>query len=118
MSSGRQGELVEASESQGSDSPNIGMIILAAGASSRMGTPKQLLPYRGRSFLSHIAEAAVASVCYPVVVVLGANTEQIKPEVSQLPVQVVENKYWAKGMSSSIRSGIKALNGVSNPVLK
>jgi len=113
MSSGRQGELVEASEPQGSDSPNIGIIILAAGASSRMGTPKQLLPYRGRSFLSHIAEAAVASVCHPVVVVLGANTEQLKPEVSQLPVQVVENQHWAEGMSSSIRSGIEALNGMS-----
>lgn len=44
MSSGRQGELVA------SNSPNIGMIILAAGASSRMGTPKQLLPIGGAVF--------------------------------------------------------------------
>lgn len=92
--------------------PTIGLIILAAGASSRMGTPKQLLPYRGRSFLSHIVEAAIASICRPIVVVLGANAEQLKPEVSQL-VQVVENPHWAEGMGSSIRVGIEALNTVS-----
>lgn len=107
MSSNRQGELVV------SNSPNIGMIILAAGASSRMGTPKQLLPYRGRSFLVHVVEAALASICRPIVVVLGANVEQLKPELTQLPVQVVENYKWAEGMSSSIRSGIAALNAVN-----
>jgi molybdenum cofactor cytidylyltransferase len=45
--------------------PNIGIIILAAGASSRMGTPKQLLLHRGRSFLSYIVEVAIASMCQP-----------------------------------------------------
>ncbi len=88
--------------------PNIGIIILAAGASSRMGTPKQLLLYRGRSFLSYIVEAAIASMCQPIVVVVGANAEQIKSEVS-FRVQVVENTRWTEGMSSSIAVGMQAL---------
>lgn len=88
--------------------PNIGIIILAAGASSRMGTPKQLLLHQGRSFLSQIVEAAIASMCHPIVVVLGANAEQIKSEVS-FRVQVVENTRWSEGMSSSIAVGMQAL---------
>lgn len=88
--------------------PTIGIIILAAGASSRMGTPKQLLLHHGRSFLSYIVEAAIASMCHPIVVVLGANAEQIKSEVS-FRVQVVENTRWTEGMSSSIAVGMQAL---------
>jgi molybdenum cofactor cytidylyltransferase len=79
------------------NSSTVGLIILAAGASTRMGTPKQLLAYRGCSFIRHIAEVAIASVCQPIAVVLGANAEQIKPEISQLPVQIVENQQWAEG---------------------
>ncbi len=89
--------------------PTIGLIILAAGGSSRMGTPKQLLLHRGRSFLSYIVEAAIASMCHPIVVVLGANAERLKSEVSAFPVQVVENTRWTEGMSSSIAVGMQAL---------
>ena len=98
------------------NSSNIGLIILAAGASTRMGTSKQLLPYRGRSFVRHITEVAIASVCKPIAVVLGANAERIKPEISQLPVQIVENKQWDEGMSSSIRVGLEALLGVNQNI--
>jgi molybdenum cofactor cytidylyltransferase len=95
------------------NSSTVGLIILAAGASTRMGTPKQLLPYRERSFIRYITESAIASVCQPIAVVLGANAERIKPEISQLPVQIVENQQWAEGMSSSIRVGLEALLGVN-----
>lgn len=91
----------------------VGLMILAAGASIRMGTPKQLLPYQGRSFIRHITEIAIASVCQPIAVVLGANAEQIKPEISQLPVQIVENQQWEEGMSASIRVGLEALLAVN-----
>jgi molybdenum cofactor cytidylyltransferase len=91
------------------NSSTVGLLILAAGASSRMGTPKQLLPYRGRSFVRHIVEVAITSVCQPIAVVLGANAERIKPEISHLPVQIVENQQWTEGMSSSIRVGLEAL---------
>lgn len=69
----------------------VGLVILAAGASTRMGTPKQLLPYQGQTLLHHIAEVAIASVCRPIVVVLGAQAERIEPEVSHLTLHVVKN---------------------------
>ena len=87
----------------------IAIIILAAGASTRMGKPKQLLPYQGCSLLRHTIETAMASVCKPVVVVLGANAQQIYSEVKQPSVTVVENPDWNLGMGSSIRRGILSL---------
>lgn len=95
---------------------NIGIIILAAGASTRMGKPKQLLPYKGRSLLRHITEVAIASGSQPIIIVLGANAEIIKPEICQLPVQIVENLKWADGMSSSIQTGIKAVNALRQKI--
>lgn len=97
------------------DKPTVAMIILAAGASVRMGTPKQLLSYRGRSLLRHITIEAIASVCEPIIVVLGAYAQQIRQEV-QLPVQVVENLDWNQGMSASIKSGIQELNTATNNI--
>lgn len=94
----------------------IAAVILAAGASTRMGTPKQLLQFQGRSLLRSIAETAIAADCHPIVVVLGAYIEQIKPEVSDLPVQVVENRQWQTGMGSSIRSGTQALLNITPAV--
>ncbi|MEH2175306.1 nucleotidyltransferase family protein [Nostoc sp.] len=94
----------------------IAIMILAAGASTRMGTPKQLLLYQGRSLLQYITEIAIASVCQPVVVVLGANAEQIHPQIKQLPVKVVKNLDWACGMSTSIKSGIELLNNLPQKI--
>ncbi len=94
----------------------IAIMILAAGASTRMGTAKQLLLYQGRSFLQSITEMAIASVCQPVVVILGANAEQIHPQIKQLPVKVVNNLDWAWGMSSSIKSGIELLNNLPEKI--
>jgi molybdenum cofactor cytidylyltransferase len=85
----------------------IAAIILAAGASTRMGTPKQLLLYQGRSLLSRITETAIAAHCSPVFVVLGAYSAQIRCEIKDLPVQVVENPEWQTGMGSSIQALIK-----------
>ena len=87
----------------------IGLIILAAGSATRMGRPKQLLPYQGRSLILHAVEVALASLCQPIIVVLGAYVEQIKPELMPKAVQVVENSQWQEGMSSSIRAGISML---------
>lgn len=92
----------------------VGIVILAAGASTRMGTPKQLLQFQGRSFLRHTTEIALASVCKPIIVVLGAYAEQIRHEVAELPVVIVENHNWRQGMGSSIQAGIKMLEHDSN----
>ncbi len=85
------------------------LMILAAGASTRLGRPKQLLPFRGRSLLRHAAETALASSCRPVVVVLGALADRLKGELRGLPVTVAINPQWNEGISSSIRAGLKAL---------
>jgi molybdenum cofactor cytidylyltransferase len=91
----------------------IAIIILAAGASTRMGTPKQLLLYQGCSFVQYITEIAIASVCQPVVVVLGAYAERIRPQINELPVTIVENLDWAVGMGSSIKTGMQLLNSLT-----
>ncbi|MFB2971371.1 NTP transferase domain-containing protein [Aerosakkonema sp. BLCC-F183] len=88
----------------------VGIIILAAGASTRMGTPKQLLPYGESTLLSHTIEVALASVCHPIIVVLGAYAAQIRSQINQLTIRIVENSQWSEGMSSSIRVGIQALD--------
>jgi molybdenum cofactor cytidylyltransferase len=94
----------------------IAIIILAAGQSSRMGTPKQLLPYQGKTLLRHVTEIAIASVCHPIIVVLGAYYKKISHELKSLPVQIVENTEWTTGMGSSIRCGIQALIPFGNSV--
>ena len=83
-------------------------MILAAGASTRMGTPKQLLVYNGQTLLRRAAETALASVCCPVVVVLGANAVQVGAEL-ELPVIVTRNHEWETGMGSSLRAGFDAV---------
>jgi molybdenum cofactor cytidylyltransferase len=91
----------------------IGAVILAAGASSRMGVPKQLVEVQGKPLLLRTVEAALASPLWPVVVVLGANTEQIRPVLARLPVLITENAAWAEGMAASIRAGIATLQQFS-----
>jgi len=92
---------------------SVGVVILAAGASTRMGTPKQLLQYQGRSFLHHVTDIAVNSKCDPIVVILGACADQIRPEVASFPVHIVVNPHWPRGMGSSLRVGIATLQGRS-----
>jgi molybdenum cofactor cytidylyltransferase len=89
--------------------PSVAIILLAAGASTRMGRPKQLLTYDGHTFLRKAAEAAAASVCRPLLVVLGAYADQLQSEIDGLLVRSVINDRWAEGMGSSIRAGLEAL---------
>jgi molybdenum cofactor cytidylyltransferase len=91
----------------------FGVMILAAGASTRMGAPKQLLELAGRPLVVHAAEAALASSAWPVVVVLGAHAEKIRPALARLPVLVAENPAWAEGMAASIRAGMTTLRQFS-----
>jgi molybdenum cofactor cytidylyltransferase len=94
--------------------PIVGLIVLAAGASTRMGTPKQLLLFQGRSLLRSIAEAAIASRCHPIVVVLGSQADRINLEVHSLDLDSVVNQEWAKGMGTSIAAGMTALNAIES----
>ena len=87
----------------------IGVIILAAGASTRMGQPKQLLLHRGQTLLRRAVDTALGSMCHAVVVVIGAHAELLRKEIEELPVSVAENRNWANGMSSSIQTGLREL---------
>ena len=96
-----------------SSSPRCGLVILAAGASRRMGSPKQLIEIDGRPLLVRAIEAALAAPVGPVVVVLGANAVAIRPVIGHLPVLVIENPAWSEGMASSIREGVATLRQFS-----
>jgi molybdenum cofactor cytidylyltransferase len=88
---------------------NIGVILLAAGSSSRLGTPKQLLQYEDETLLQHSLQVARASNVNPIVVVLGAKAELIMSRIDVGSSIVVINDKWQEGMASSIRCGINSL---------
>lgn len=87
----------------------IAVIVLAAGESKRLGKPKQSLYFQGETLLKRAVKAAVNSPCRPVIVVLGANAQTLKPAIEALDVEIVENSDWKNGMGSSIRSALKKL---------
>src|SRR3954469_4474420 len=89
--------------------PHVGLVILAAGAATRMGAVKQCLRFRNRSLLLHTSEEALRSECHPIVVVLGAHAAQASDEIRDLPVEVVVNPRWPEGIGTSIRCGMEAL---------
>lgn len=87
----------------------IGIVLLAAGNSTRMGQPKQLLDFGGKPLIRHCAEAALASRCRPVIVVCGEREAEIRTALAGLPVECVANPEWAGGMGTSIHAGLTAL---------
>jgi molybdenum cofactor cytidylyltransferase len=90
--------------------PNqIGLILLAAGGSTRMGQPKQLLLYKKQTLLRRAAEQALAAGCDPVIVVLGSNAPRLRTELTSLPIHIMENPDWQQGMGTSIRTGLSAM---------
>jgi molybdenum cofactor cytidylyltransferase len=87
----------------------IGAIVLAAGGSTRLGQPKQLLPYKGQPLVRSIASAALEAGCDPVVVVVGAEKEKVVGALRGLAVKTVPNESWERGMGTSIRAGVAPL---------
>ena len=92
-----------------SNSEGVGAVILAAGASFRMGSPKQTLQYRGESLLRRAALAALRAGCFPVIVVTGANSKLSRRELQGLEVREVLNTHWETGMASSVGAGVEGL---------
>lgn len=87
----------------------VAAVILAAGGSSRMGRPKQLLPYRGQSLLRRAAAVAGSAGCDPVAIVLGAGSDRLRPELAGANLTVIENPEWADGPGTSVRAGVRAV---------
>ncbi len=90
-------------------SPGRSAILLAAGASTRLGQPKQLVQLEGKSLLRRAAEAAIHSGASPVIVVLGEPAEILVQELKGLAVSGIVNEAWQEGMGSSLRCGVEAL---------
>lgn len=87
----------------------IAVIVLAAGASTRLGRPKQNLLFQDQTLLERICHTALALENSPVVVVIGANTELKAP----IGTKVVINEEWQEGMASSIRCGMQQLLNIA-----
>lgn len=83
--------------------------MLAAGASVRLGSPKQNLEFQGQTLLQHAVQAARQSGCAPIVVVLGANADKLRLQVNFPEIKIVENPEWEEGMGASVRQGVATL---------
>jgi molybdenum cofactor cytidylyltransferase len=90
----------------------LAAVILSAGASSRMGRPKALLPYREGTFLEHLMEVTRDARIEMTRVVLGAGAETIRAIANLDPSVVILNSEWEKGQLSSIRAGLRSLDGI------
>lgn len=78
-----------------------------------MGEPKQLLPWQGRPLVLRAVDAALEADTWPVVVVVGAHADRVRPVLARLPVLIAENPAWAEGMASSLRAGVSVLQQFS-----
>ncbi len=85
-------------------------VILAAGESNRFGSPKQLLDWKGKPFVRQVAETALQSGLWPVVVVTGFRAADVESALSGLPVTVVYNADYQQGQGTSIRAGVASLS--------
>jgi molybdenum cofactor cytidylyltransferase len=83
----------------------IRAIVLAAGESSRMGTNKLLLPYKGKTIITVLINNIIQSEINGITVVLGAFRKEIEAELSGLPVTTCFNRDYTKGMLSSVQCG-------------
>jgi molybdenum cofactor cytidylyltransferase len=84
-------------------------IVLAAGASSRLGRPKQLVVLAGRTLLERILQTARDADCAPVIVVLGVAAERILEQINLEGAVVAVNESSEEGMAGSIRLGVRTV---------
>ena len=89
-------------------SPRVAAVVLAAGASTRLRRPKQLLTYAGEPLVRRAAHAALDAGAAPVVVVLGAGAAAVRQALDGLPVTAVVNDAWTSGLASSLAAGVRA----------
>lgn len=85
---------------------SVGGILLAAGASSRLGQSKQLLDFRGSPLVRHIAQQALASTLASLTVVVGHRAADVTSALAGLKIHVVENPSYGQGQSTSLRAGL------------
>lgn len=91
--------------------PTLHALVLAAGASTRFGSPKQLVRIGGRPLLHTVVGRAVEVAGHSVTVVLGANSVELTALLRHSPASVIVNREWSEGIASSIRAGVARLPG-------
>jgi molybdenum cofactor cytidylyltransferase len=99
----------------------VGLILLAAGGSVRMGRPKQALPVSvpepgtpaAESLLRHATRVAVEAALRPAVVVLGAASDDLVPHIADLPVHILTHSGWQRGIGSSIKAGVECVTALA-----
>jgi molybdenum cofactor cytidylyltransferase len=92
-------------------------VVLAAGASTRLRRPKQLVEWRGKPLVWHAARAAIEGGLSPVVVVVGAAAEEVRAALRGEAVRFVQNDAWEDGQSTSVRAGLAAVESGAEAVL-
>lgn len=95
---------------------SIGIVILAGGESRKLGTPKQLVEFKGKSLLRNAVEVALQVANKNVIVVLGARAEEIHDEIRDLPVKTVTNYAWKDGISTSLKKGLTKLVALDSKI--
>jgi molybdenum cofactor cytidylyltransferase len=90
---------------------DLQIVVLAAGASTRFGSPKQIASVQGVPLLPLVLSRATAMAGHAVTVVLGAHAAEIAPALGRLPVSLVVNREWSEGIAASIRAGLQSLPG-------
>ncbi len=95
---------------------NTGIIILAAGSSSRFGKIKQLLHFNNKTLLQHVTDESIESGSKPIVLLTGANADDVSKDVNQQQVKIVYNQNWKKGMASGIAAGVKKIITLNNDI--
>lgn len=99
----------------------VGLILLAAGGSLRMGRSKQALPLSapepgappGESLLRHATRVAVEAALRPAVVVLGADSDDLVSHIADLPVHILTHSGWQRGIGSSIKAGVECVTALA-----
>lgn len=89
--------------------PRIAGVILAAGTSSRMGTPKQLLPYKETTILGEVLKNARQSALDPLILVLGFMAEEIRSQIDFDAATIVIADAYALGQSASLKAGLSVV---------
>jgi molybdenum cofactor cytidylyltransferase len=84
----------------------LGLVILAAGKSKRMGFAKQNIIFKEKTMLQHLLHQALMTDYLPITVVVGANKKDIVPNFEKLPITIIDNPNAEKGMGSSIKMGL------------
>jgi CTP:molybdopterin cytidylyltransferase MocA len=93
------------------------VLVLAAGASTRLGQPKQLVRLGGRPALHIVVSSAVAVAGHAVTVVVGAHARDLTHLLGHTPASVIVNRHWEEGIGSSLRLGVSSLSPACEAVL-